>query len=110
MRSTFLATAALVLLAAGAAVAQQATLPAAPGASATRPGPRAGMGRDFTPGWTMMTRAERDAHRRQMLNARSAEECRRILDEHFKQMTERANARGVAMPGPRRDACASFRP
>lgn len=68
------------------------------------------IGRDFTPGWMMMDRAERDTHRQQMLNAKSAEECRQIRDEHLKQMTERAKARGVTMPGPRHDACASFRP
>lgn len=110
MNSTRLLTFGLVFLAAGAAVAQQA----APAASAARPGHRAGMGpsigRDFTPGWMMMSRAERDAHRQQMLNAKSAEECRQIRDEHLKQMTERAKTRGVTMRGPRHDACASFRP
>lgn len=114
MNSTRLLTFGLVFLAAGAAVAQQAAPPAAQAASAARPGPRAGMGpsigRYFTPGWMMMDHAERDAHRQQMLNAKSAEECRQIRDEHLKQMTERAKARGVTMPGPRHDACASFRP
>lgn len=114
MRSAHLFTFALAFLAAGTAVAQQAAPSAAQAASAARPGPRAGMGpgigHRFTPGWTMMSRAERDAHRQQMLNAKSVEECRQIRDEHHKQMTERAKARGVAMPGPRHDACARFRP
>jgi len=114
MRSIRLLTLSLAFLAASAAVAQQAAPPATPAASAARPGPRGGMGpragRDFTPGWMMMSRAERDAHRQQMLNAKSAEECRQIRDEHLKQMTERAKAKGLAMPGPRHDACAGFRP
>lgn len=114
MHSTHLLSFGFALLAAGAAVAQQAAPPAAPAASTARPGPRSGMGpgigRDFTPGWIMMSRAERDAHRQQMLNVRSVEECRRLRDEHLKQMAERAKARGVAMPSPRHDACASFRP
>jgi len=114
MRPVHLFTLALTFLAAGTAAAQQAAPPASQAASAARPGPRAGMGpgigNGFTPGWAMMSRAERDAHRQQMLNATSAEECRRIRDEHLKLMTERAKARGVTMPGPRHDACAGFRP
>lgn len=114
MRSTRLLSFCFAFLAAGAAVAQQAASPAVPAASAAGSGPRAGMGpgigREFTPGWMMMSRAERDAHRQQMLNVRSAEECRRLRDEHLKQMAERAKARGVTMPGPRHDACANLRP
>ena len=103
---------AATVLAAGAAFAQQGTPPAGPGAGM---GPHAGMGpgvgRDFTPGWSMMSGAERDAHRQQMMGATSAEECRRIRDEHLKLMAERARERGMAnMPIGRRDACAKFTP
>jgi hypothetical protein len=109
---------AAVLLASAAAVAQQGIPPAAGGASAAsgpRIGPRHGMGpsvgRDFTPGWAMMTPAERDAHRQQMLNATTVDECRRIRDEHLKLMAERARGRGMAnMPIGRRDACATLAP
>jgi hypothetical protein len=120
MRSTILfAAAAALILGAGAGFAQQGGTPAAPGASAARPGygpgggpgPRGGMrfgfGSDFTPGWGMMTPQERDQHRQQMGNAKTPEECRQVRDEHRKLMQERARARGIAsMPGPRRDACA----
>lgn len=119
MRSISIAAAlAATLLAAGAAVAQQATPPAgaASGPQAgPRMGPRPGMGpgvgRDFTPGWGMMSAEEREAHRQQMANATSPEECRRIRDEHLKLMAERARSRGMSsMPIGRRDGCAKFAP
>lgn len=68
-----------------------------------------GIGRDYTPGWAMMSPAEHDAQRQQMLNARTAEECRQVRDEHRKLMAERAKARGMtSMPRARRDPCANF--
>lgn len=46
-----------------------------------------------------------------MMNATSAEECRRIRDDHLKLMAERARGRGMAnMPIGRRDACAKLAP
>ncbi len=115
------ALAAISLLQAGAALAQQAPPPATQGATPPAagarpgPGPRPGgamgprFGRDYTPGWSMMTPQERDAHRERMHSARNAEECRQALDEHRKLMQERAKERGIAsMPGPRRDACANW--
>lgn len=77
------------------------------------PGQGGGMGRgpgvgpEFTPGWGMMSPQERDAHRQQMSNAKTVQECRQIRDEHHKLMTERAKAQGGTMPGPRYDACAN---
>lgn len=114
MRSIPLALAATIL-AAGAAVAQQGTPPANPGAGPVpRMGPRPmgpQVGPDFTPGWPMMSRAERDAHRQQMMGATNAEECRRLRDEHLKLMAGRARERGMGnMPIGRRDACAKFAP
>lgn len=119
MRSISVAAAvAAAILAAGAALAQQAAPPAGPG-TAAGPGPRDGhrpgvgprVGADFTPGWAMMSRAERDAHRQQMMGATSADDCRRIRDEHLKLMAERARERGMGnMPIGRRDACAKFAP
>lgn len=66
------------------------------------------VGSDYTPGWSMMTPAERDEHRQRMFSAKTPEECRQIVEEHRKLMTERAKSRGIAsMPGPRHDACAA---
>lgn len=72
------------------------------------PGPGYGpwAGSDYTPGWGMMTPAERDQHRQRLSSAKTPEECRQIMEEHQKLMAERAKERGVSpMPGPRRDAC-----
>lgn len=72
-------------------------------------GPHGRWGDRITPGWSMMTPQERDAHRAQMRGSRSLEDCTRIADEHRALMQKRAQERGVAMPGPRGDACRGFR-
>ncbi|MGV3572821.1 MAG: hypothetical protein ACO1PB_19670 [Ramlibacter sp.] len=113
------ALAATTLLQAGAALAQPGSPPASPGASAPAPGfrpgggPRGPMGRfgsDYTPGWAMMTPQERDAHRASMHGAKTADECRQLVEEHRKLMEQRARERGMGnFRGPRRDACANWR-
>lgn len=114
------AAAALLLVSAGAAMAQPAKNAPGPQASASAPraagpasGPRHRMGprhgRDFTHGWSMMSREERAEHRKRMGDARTPEECRMVRDEHRRQMEQRARERGMAnLPDPRRDACAGF--
>lgn len=68
------------------------------------PGPR--FGANNTAGWGMMTPEERNAHRQQMLSAKSLEECRAIQQQHHDQMAARAKERGMTMPAsPRRDPC-----
>jgi hypothetical protein len=68
------------------------------------------MGRDFTPGWAMMSAQERDEHHKRLQEARTPEECRAVMDEHRKLMEQRAKDRGMAgMRGPRRDACAGVK-
>jgi hypothetical protein len=94
----------------GAEGAQQA----APVPGPQGPGPRPGMGPrygpDYTPGWSMMSREERDAHRQRMAQARTAEQCRLERDTHRQLMERRALERGLKpMPAPRRDACAGLR-
>ena len=97
------ALAAMLLIASGLAMAQ--TAPAGPGRGM---GP--GAGRDFTHGWSMMSRAERDEHRKRMAEARTPEACHAARDEHRKQMEQRARERGMkSLPQPRRDACAGMR-
>jgi hypothetical protein len=119
MRSISIAAAVAALIA-STAVSQAQTPPgparAAASAPAAGPGPgaRGGMGprmgRDFTPGWSMMTQQERDEHHKRLLEAKTPEECRAIMDEHRKLMSDRAKERGMpAMRGPRRDACAGFK-
>ena len=102
-----LAAALAAFCCAGAVLAQQATPPAA-GASAARPG-AARVGSDYTPGWSMMTAEERDAHRERMLSAGTLDECRRIRDDELKRSAQRARARGVKeVPNPRHDACSGY--
>jgi hypothetical protein len=80
------------------------------------PGPGAGRGAagywgpDYTPGWSLMTPQEREAHRAQMRSAATYEECRRIADAHHARMADRAKERGASVPpAPRRDPCAGLK-
>lgn len=108
------AGAALLACAAFAAVAQPG--PPAAGPNAMPSGPRAGppatrprVGRDFTPGWAMMSAQERDEFHQRLAAAKTRGECRQLLDEHRQTMAERAKERGMAMRTPRRDACSALR-
>jgi hypothetical protein len=66
-------------------------------------------GSTYTPGWQMMTPAERDEHRSRMLNAKTAEECRQLMTEQHQRMEERAKELGRGpLPQPRRDGCYRF--
>jgi hypothetical protein len=68
------------------------------------------MNRDNTYGWSLMSRAERQAHHDKMVGMKTHEECRAYMDQHHAQMAERAKARGRAMPHePRHDACAPLK-
>lgn len=120
LRTTCLVPAAL-LLAAALVQAQpgpgpRGPGPAASGASAPRMGMGMGMGRgmgrfgpDNTPGWAMMTPAERDAHRERMFSFKDRAACQSYMDEHHTLMAERAKERGRSVPAqPRRNACAGL--
>jgi hypothetical protein len=94
------------------------TPPAAaqPGPKASAPGPGMGYGRggrwgaDYTPGWSMMSEAERNEHRSRMQSAQTYDDCIAYRDQHHKLMAERAKERGQAMPAqPRHDACAGMK-
>ncbi len=75
------------------------------------PGRAAQWGTDFTPGWSMMTRAERNEHRTHMRSTKTYEECKTYMDEHHALMTERAKEKGgKPLAQPRRDACAGLKP
>lgn len=119
----WIVTAAACLLVASSASAQ-AVAGAASTASATAPGarpgargpmgPRHGMGGrwgpDVTPGWSMMTPAERRDHQARMQSMTDYADCRAYMDEHHQEMVKRAAASGVAGPmQPRHDACARLK-
>lgn len=104
-----------ILLAATLSLAQPG--PAASGASAPRMGMGGGMGMmgrgrfgpDNTPGWPMMSAAERSAHRDRMLGFKTQAECRAYMNEHHGLMQERAKERGRTIPAqPRHDPCAGL--
>lgn len=72
-------------------------------------GPGARWGRDYTPGWPLMTPAERQQHQDKLRTLKTHEECRAYIDQHHEQMAVRAKDKGQALPArPRRDACAGL--
>ena len=72
-----------------------------------------GMGadaQDSTPGWSMMTPEEREAHQAHLRSATSREQCERYMQEHQKRMADRAKQRGLPAPAePRPDLCPAMK-
>ena len=95
MYTKTMAVAAAAALAAGLALAQT--------------GPGKGRMMEFGPnnaaGWSMMTPEERQAHRDKMHSAKSLDECKAYMEQHAKQMAERAKERNLKYSGPRENAC-----
>lgn len=96
---------------AAGATAQGATAPAsAPGPELRKRAGRghaAWWGSDVTPGWALMTWAERNEHRKRMRSMKTHEECTTYIEQHHTQMAARATEKGRApLTQPRRDACA----
>ncbi|MGM9488256.1 hypothetical protein [Ideonella sp. YS5] len=74
-----------------------------------RHGMGARWGRDYTPGWSMMTPAERQQHQEKLGALNTYEECRSYMDQHHEQMAARAKDKGLTLPAkPRHDACATL--
>ena len=68
-------------------------------------------GTDFTPGWSMMTRAERNEHREHMRSVKTYEECTTYRDQMHDKMAARIKDKGgKPMAKPRRDACSGLKP
>lgn len=124
---------ALLALAGSGVQAQPGPGPGAgPGPAASAPGPGKGPGMGpghmagggagarmhgrsgsrYTPGWSLMTPAERTEHQQRMAQATSYEECTAARDQHREQMAARAKEKGLSQPlaTPRRDACAALKP
>ena len=72
------------------------TVIALPFAADAQPGtgPRYGFSPDNTRGWSLMTAEERTEHQNKMLAAKTVDECKAVLDEHFKLMNARAKEKG----------------
>lgn len=58
-----------------------------------------------TPGWTLMSPDERNAHRNAMWSAKSYDECKALQADHHKAMEARAKEQGKTLPVPRANAC-----
>ena len=125
MNTRFLMTLAAGLLACGAASAQPAQAASGPGCgpmagasaapNADCPGGRGGMhggprsGSGYTPGWSMMTPAERQQHQDKLRTLKTYDECHDYMGQHHEQMAARAKEKGQALPTkPRHDACAGL--
>ena len=89
------------------AVAGAAAL--ATGLALAQAGPGKGRMMEFGPnnaaGWSMMTPEERQAHRDRMHGFKSLDECKAYMEQHAKQMAERAGQRNLKHAGPRENAC-----
>jgi hypothetical protein len=116
MRTRTLISALMTMTFSVAGALAQTQAPAGPAAGASAAssapgrGPGARVGGDDPPGWAMMNSKERRAHRTNMRNAKTAEECRDIVAQHHRQMIDRAQSLGrTPPPEPRRDPCASFK-
>lgn len=116
MPTQALITAVMTMTFSVAGAAAQTQAPAGPvggpSAASSSPGrgPGARVGGDDPPGWALMNSKERREHRAQLRNAKTAEECRGIMAQHHRQMSDRAQSLGRGpTPEPRRDACAGFK-
>jgi hypothetical protein len=114
MRHSIAAAAAAVLLVLVMPAAQAqgaASAPASAPGMGMGPGGMHGwrMNRSNTPGWSLMTRAERQAHHDKMRSMTDHAACVAYMEQHHAQMTERAKERGRAVPAkPRGDPCAAL--
>ncbi|MBM4181485.1 MAG: hypothetical protein FJ209_08050 [Betaproteobacteria bacterium] len=64
---------------------------------------------DNTPGWTLMTPAERSEFQNRMWAAKTYDECKALRAEHRATLQARAKEQGVVLNEPRRDACEQMR-
>lgn len=60
---------------------------------------------DNTPGWTLMTPAERTEFQTKMRAAKTYDECKAIQAEHRAMVEARAKEKGVTLNVPRYNAC-----
>ena len=74
-------------------------------------GPGARAGAADTPGWAMMTPAERSEHMTHMRAMQTLGECKAYVQKHHDEMAARAKERGAkVLAQPRRDPCAGLKP
>jgi hypothetical protein len=107
MKTSLAVVAALLAVSMGAAHAQGAASAPASGMGSMRGWH---MSRDNTPGWPMMSRAERKEHHDTMMAMTDHAACVAYMEQQHAKMAERAKERGRTLPAkPRRDACAALK-
>jgi len=81
------------------------------------PGMGAGMGpgggwhvnQGNTPGYALMTPAERNAHQAKMQSLKTYQECKAYIDEHHRTMEARAKEKGTKLMVMRADPCGDMK-
>lgn len=87
-----------------------AVLAATLGAAGAEAGPgRYRFQQNNTPGWTLMTPAERTEYQGKMRSAKTYDECKAIQAEHRATIEARAKEKGVTLNTPRYNACDQMR-
>lgn len=98
-RFRLLALSGLICLAGGAAANAQTADAAKPSMT-----PRAGPG--YTNGWSLMTPEERHAYQVKIEAMPSIYACRAFVEQHHREMVERAKENDAGLPPPpRMDVC-----
>jgi hypothetical protein len=93
----------VAVLAGGHALAQTASAPAA---AASQPQEVPRYGQIYTPGWTMMSKDERDEYAAAMGQLKNRAECVAFMTKHYELMSRRALQRNLPLPDHARlDLC-----
>lgn len=96
-------TQTILCTAVGAAIAASAAAQGGPGKR------RYAMDADNTPGWTLMTPAERSVHQQKMWASKTYDECKAVQAEHHTAMEARAKEQGKTLRAPGVNACDRMR-
>lgn len=111
MTHSIVITAAAALLAVSLGTVQAQGAASAPGSGMGMGSMRGWqMNRDNTPGWPLMSRAERKQHHDKMMAMTDHGACMVHMQEHHAKMAERAKERGRVVPAkPRNDPCIALK-
>jgi hypothetical protein len=58
-----------------------------------------------TPGWQLMTPAERTEHQNKLRSFKDFDSCKAYADSHHNLMAERAKEKGIALRAVKRNPC-----
>jgi hypothetical protein len=111
MRTLVIGTLSALLLGIGATTALAQMGPGMGAAMGGGMGPGGGwrVTQGNTPGYALMTPAERGAHQTKISSLRTYEECRTYMDEHHRMMETRAKEKGTTLMMMRADPCTDMK-